>query len=159
MAAIIVLTDAQHQLTPADVDVVEELLRDSTSWAYVDPLSTAILAPLVERRPELARRLDAWARDENFWIRRSAMLALLPALRRGEGDFDRFATYADEMLEEEEFFIRKAIGWILRETAKKRPELVFEWLLPRASRASGVTIREAVKYLPGRQRAEIQAAR
>ncbi len=62
------------------------------------------------------------------------------------------------MLEEHEFFIRKAIGWTLRETGKKRPELVFAWLLPRAHRASGVTVREAVKYLPEEQRAEILAA-
>ena len=37
------------------------------------------------------------------------------------------------MLEEKEFFIRKAIGWVLRETAKKRPTLVYEWLLPRGA--------------------------
>lgn len=59
------------------------------------------------------------------------------------------------MLEEKEFFIRKAIGWILREVSKKRPELVVEWLAPRAARASGVTLREAVKYLSEEQRAAL----
>jgi hypothetical protein len=68
-------------------------------------------------------------------------------LRRGAGDFVRFSRYADQMLEEREFFIRKAIGWILRETAKKRPALVADWLAPRLHRASGVTVREAVKPL------------
>ena len=63
------------------------------------------------------------------------------------------------MLDEREFFIRKAIGWVLRETSKQRPELVYEWLLPRAHRASGVTIREAVKYLSEDQRAGILARR
>ena len=61
---------------------------------------------------------------------------LLVALRQGGGDFERFGRYADAMLEEREFFIRKAIGWVLRDTGRKRPELVFEWLLPRA--AAGV---------------------
>src|SRR2546421_683608 len=60
--------------------------------------------------------------------------------------------YADRRLEEREFFIRKAIGWVLREVSKKRPDLVFEWLEPRAARASGVTTREAVKYLSPSQR-------
>ena len=87
------------------------------------------------------------------------MLALLLPLRRGEGDFDRFSRYADAMLDEKEFFIRKAIGWILRETAKKRPAMVYEWLLPRAARAPGVTVREAVKPLSDQQRASILAAR
>jgi len=57
------------------------------------------------------------------------------------------------MLEEKEFFIRKAIGWVLRDTGRKRPDLVYAWLLPRAGRASGVTLTEAVKPLsPGTAR-------
>ena len=62
------------------------------------------------------------------------------------------------MLEEREFFIRKAIGWVLREVSKKRPELVVEWLGPRTGRASGVTFREAVKYLPPDDRERLAAA-
>jgi 3-methyladenine DNA glycosylase AlkD len=62
------------------------------------------------------------------------------------------------LLEEREFFIRKAIGWVLREMSKKRPYLVASRLLPRAHRASGITLREAVKYLLPEQRAEILAA-
>ncbi len=63
------------------------------------------------------------------------------------------------MLEEKEFFIRKAIGWVLRDTARKRPDMVCEWLLPRAARASGVTLREAVKPLTDQQRGAVLAAR
>ena len=76
---------------------------------------------LVERFPELGSALDRWAKDADFWVRRSAILALLDPLRRGEGDFDRFSRYADAMLCEKEFFIRKAIGWTLREVSKRRP--------------------------------------
>jgi 3-methyladenine DNA glycosylase AlkD len=85
------------------------------------------------------------------------MLALLVPLRNGVGDFDRFGRYADAMLDEREFFIRKAIGWVLREASKRRPELVYGWMLPRAAGASGVTIREAVKYLAPEQRAAVLA--
>ena len=62
------------------------------------------------------------------------------------------------MLDEREFFIRKAIGWVLRETAKKQPDLVADWLAPRVHRVSGVTIREAVKWLPTAQRDELLTA-
>jgi 3-methyladenine DNA glycosylase AlkD len=102
--------------------------------------------------------LDRWAADEDFWINRSALLALLIPLRSGGGDFERFGRYADAMLDESEFFIRKAIGWVLRDTAKKRPDLVFEWLLPRAARASGLTVREAAKRLSAPQREAVLAA-
>ena len=60
---------------------------------------------------------------------------------------DRFLARAEPMLDEREFFIRKAIGWVLREAGKRRPEEVAAWLGPRTHRASGVTMREAVKYL------------
>jgi len=60
--------------------------------------------------------------------------------------------YADSMLGETEFFVRKAIGWVLRETGKGRPEMVAGWLGPRMVRVSGVTFREAVKYLSTDQR-------
>ena len=56
------------------------------------------------------------------------------------------------MLDEREFFVAKAIGWVLRDMARQRPDLVYEWLLPRAGRASRVTLREAVKPLSPEQR-------
>jgi 3-methyladenine DNA glycosylase AlkD len=102
--------------------------------------------------------LDRWSKDDNFWLRRSALLALLSPLRRGEGDFNRFCRYADAMLEEKEFFIRKAIGWVLRETAKKTPRRVVDWLLPRAARAAGLTVREASKHLPAADKKRILQA-
>ncbi len=158
-AAVLLLTDRRALLQPADAELVERLLRTSGTWALVDGLAADVMGSLVERFPELTTTLDRWATDENFWIRRSAMLALLVPLRRGDAkNFGRFAGYADAMLGEREFFIRKAIGWVLRETAKKHPDLVADWLAPRIDRASGVTVREAVKWLPAPRREELLTA-
>jgi len=158
LAAAILLSLHTDRLSAGDLTYVERLLRESRTWALVDTLATSVVAPIVERHPQAAATLDRWASDDDFWIRRSALLAELPALRRGDGDFDRFARHAQAMLTEREFFIRKAIGWVLRDTARRRPELVFDWLLPRAAEASGVTIREAVKPLDADQRAAILSA-
>jgi 3-methyladenine DNA glycosylase AlkD len=158
MMVVLLLEAFELLLQPADIRLLERLIRQSKTWAFVDELAIAITGPLVERDPELRRVLDKWATDDDFWLRRSAMLALLRPLRRGRGDFLRFARYADGMLEEREFFIRKSIGWVLRETGKPQPDMVYSWLLPRAARASGVTVREAVKYLSPAQRAEVLAA-
>ncbi|MGH2787719.1 MAG: DNA alkylation repair protein [Actinomycetota bacterium] len=146
-AAVECLAARSDLVEPRDVRIVERMIRESKTWALVDGLATTAVGNLV-RRPEVNKVLDRWVEDDDFWLRRSALLALLKPLRAGAGDFDRFARYADSMLEEKEFFIRKAVGWVLRETSKKQPQLVFDWLLPRAGRASGVTVREAVKYLP-----------
>ena len=153
------LTDRRALLQAADAQLIEKMLRTAGTWALVDGLAADVMGSLVERFGELTATLDRWAVDDNFWIRRSAMLSLLVPLRRGDPrHFDRFAGYADAMLGEREFFIRKAIGWVLRETAKRQPDLVADWLTPRAHLASGVTVREAVKWLPAAQRDALLAA-
>ena len=159
MAAQMLLIQNPALLGPADVPLIERMLREARTWALVDSLAADLMGSLVERCPELTSVLDRWAADGDFWIRRSALLALLGPLRRGGGDFDRFSGYADQMLAEKEFFIRKAIGWILRETAKKRPALVAGWLAPRIHQVSGVTLREALKPLPPATRDSLLAAR
>ncbi len=157
-SAVEVLCFRGKLLQPEDAGEIERLIREAKTWALVDPLAVNVTGGLAERFPELGEVLDRWAGDEDFWVRRSAMLALLMPLRRGEGDLQRFARYADLMLEESEFFIRKAIGWVLREISKQRPDWVASWLESRTSRASGVTMREAVKYLPEARREQLMAA-
>ncbi len=93
-------------------------------------------------------RIDAWASDGDFWVRRSALLALLPGIRAAQPDLARFTRYAEPLLAEKEFFIRKAIGWVLREISRRDPEWVAEWTRGHASEMSGVTFREAVRRLP-----------
>jgi 3-methyladenine DNA glycosylase AlkD len=159
MACVELLDLYCDRLGPPDIALLERFLRESRTWALVDGLAASVVGRLVERYPELTAVLDRWAADSDFWLRRSALLALLTPLRQGRGDFDRFGRYADAMLDEHEFFVRKAIGWVLRDTGRKRPDLVYEWLLQRAARASAVTIREAVKPLSAAQRAAIVAAR
>ena len=158
VAGVVALQRSTHLLVARDLALVETLIRRSKSWVYVDPLSIYMAGTLVERFPELGSALDRWAQDADFWVRRSAILALLDPLRRGEGDFDRFSRYADAMLCEKEFFIRKAIGWTLREVSKKRPCLVYSWVARRTHRIAGVAMREAVKYLPEDQRDDLMAA-
>ena len=157
MAAVFLLELRVDLLEPDDLALIERLVRDSQGWVYVDGLAGNAASTLLVRFPEAASRLDAWAADDNFWLRRSALLALGGLLKAG-APLDRFARYADAMLEEKEFFIRKAIGWVLREVGKQRPDEVYAWLAPRTGRASGVTMREAVKYLQPEQRDELMLA-
>jgi 3-methyladenine DNA glycosylase AlkD len=158
MAAVNLLEDHFDEMRPADLRLIEQMIRGSFTWAYVDNLAASVAGPLVERHPELSAELDRWSGDESFWVRRAAMLALMGGLRRGGGDWKRFTRYADAMLDEKEFFIRKAIGWVLRETSKKRPELVRRYVSARLDRMPGVTFREAVKRLPEVDRTKLTRA-
>jgi 3-methyladenine DNA glycosylase AlkD len=160
-AAVEILSLRVDVLTLDDLDLVERLVRDSYTWALVDGLAGEITARIVAREdpdPHVTAILDRWAADEDFWVRRAALLAHLVELKNGVG-FERFERYADAMLDEREFFIRKAIGWVLREEGHRRPDVVAAWLTPRAHRASGVTLTEALRYLRPDQVAAIKANR
>jgi 3-methyladenine DNA glycosylase AlkD len=145
VAAAILLGLHVKQLGADDLDMLERFIRDSKTWALVDVLSGDVIGAM-NLKHALGRQLDQWARDDDFWIRRSSLLAELKPLKSGAA-FEPFAKRADRMLEEKQFFIRKAIGWVLREMSKKRPDEVYEWVATRTHRISGVTIREVVKYL------------
>ena len=158
--AVALLERRTKDLVTADLDLVEDLLRRSHTWALVDWLCTKVAAPLVEADPgAAAATLERWSRDEDFWIRRSSLLAQLPALRAGGGDFELFASFAARMVEEKEFFIRKAIGWVLRDVSRKRPDLAFGFLSDHMHEVSGLTLREGSKYLPEKKREGLNRAR
>jgi 3-methyladenine DNA glycosylase AlkD len=143
-----------------DLALVEGLLRRSNTWALVDWLCTKVASPIVDRDPDEASAvLERWSRDGDFWVRRASMLAQLPALRAGRGDFELFAACAGRMVGEKEFFIRKAIGWVLRDVSKKRPELAYAFLANHIHEVSGLTLREGAKYLSEAQREELQKSR
>lgn len=146
-AAIDLLERRRALLSTKDVPWLVSLVRASPGWAHVDWLAAKVIGPLVQDTPRMKRWLEAWARDEDLWVRRTALLAQLVALRGGAGDFALFESIAAPMLPEREFFIRKAIGWVLRETAKKRPALVRAFLARHGEAMSGLTRREAEKGL------------
>jgi 3-methyladenine DNA glycosylase AlkD len=156
MAAALILDLHAGDLRAPDLPVVERLIRESRTWALVDVLSGDVVGEMALRL-RIRRTLDRWSRDGDFWVRRSSLLAELKPLKSG-ASFEPFARRADVMLEETEFFIRKAIGWVLRETSKRRPDEVYDWIAPRTDRASGVTMREAVKYLDADRAAALMRA-
>ena len=158
--AVALLERRTADLMIDDLGLVEDLLRRSHTWALVDWLCTKVTAPLVERDPSASRAiLLAWSGDEDFWLRRASMLAQLPALRAGGGDFELFAAFAARMVGEREFFIRKAIGWVLRDVSKKRPDLSYAFLSKHIQEVSGLTLREGSKYLSLEQREDLRDRR
>ncbi|MCP4675055.1 MAG: DNA alkylation repair protein [Deltaproteobacteria bacterium] len=153
---IVLLQSYADKLEADDIAMVENLIRKSNTWDHVDGLSAWIAGSLVTRYKSARRVLTRWSKDDNFWIRRASMLAQLAELREGKGDFNLFAKFASSMIEEKEFFIRKAIGWVLREVSKKRPELSYNFLLEHIDRVSGLTLREGSRKLPEKQQTTLK---
>jgi 3-methyladenine DNA glycosylase AlkD len=147
-AAIGILEQKLAALRPADVAWLIGFVDRSDTWAHVDWLAVKVIGALTARYPTLARQVDRWAKHENFWVRRAALLSFHDTLRAGAGDFEHFARLAAGLVNEREFFIRKSIGWVLRSVALRRPDLVVAFVDEHAGALSGVTFREATRRLP-----------
>lgn len=159
MAAVEVLRLAVRQLGASDLGVIETLIRESRTWALVDPLAANVAGAVALRDPASWSRIDGWMTDDDFWVRRSALLALLPRIRAGQPDLERFDRYAGSMLAEKEFFIRKAAGWVLREISRHDPGWAADWTARHAREMSGVTFREAIRRLPAADAARLRLLR
>ncbi|MBC8453185.1 MAG: DNA alkylation repair protein [Chloroflexi bacterium] len=145
-------------LETEDLYVLVDIVRKCKTWALVDPLSRPGEELVDKGMPGVGPILDASSVDENFWVRRYSILVLMKGLVRDDEYWDRFVGYADSMIEEKEFFIRKVIGWTLREVSKVRPDPVAAYVRRHMKVISGVTFREAVKYLPELEQSELRAA-
>jgi 3-methyladenine DNA glycosylase AlkD len=148
-----------ERLDIRDANWLVELVRRAPTWAHVDWLAIKVLGPLVARDPSLVKRLERWSRDENFWVRRTALLALHDPLAAGTGDFECFERLAVPLLSEREFFIRKAIGWLLRATAKRTPERTIGFVERYGGRMAGLTFHEATRNLTKTEQTRLRALR
>jgi len=156
--AVAVLELKHLQLSAADLPDLIALVRGAKPWALVDWFATRVMGPLTAGG-KLRKHIDAWAKDDDFWVRRTALLCHHDALLRGEGDFAHFARLAVPMLGDKEFFIRKAIGWVLRSTAKRTPQRTIAFVEQHARELSALSFREAVRNLPAAQQKRLTAFR
>ncbi len=147
-AAIVVLDRKRKVLAADDLPWLVDLVRIAQGWAHVDYLSTKVIGHLVGDPPGDADTIRAWAFDEDLWVRRTALLCQHDQLAHGGGDFDLWTEIAVPMLAEKVFWIRKALGWVLRAVSKERPELTANFLRAHGEQCSGLTYREASKYVP-----------
>lgn len=89
--------------------------------------------------------MDTALHHPSLWVRRIAMLHQLGW--KQHTDTQRLLAYALALGHEDEFFIRKAIGWALRDLARTQPETVRQFVQANAIRLSALTVREASKHL------------
>lgn len=123
----------------------EHVIDTGLWWDYVDSVAPRMWE-LLKAHPDVIKpKLIAYAKDKNFWRRRTAIIAQLPA--KGATDVDLLSLAILPNLNDREFFIRKAIGWALRQYAKTNPDWVRAFLETHAEQLSPLSLREASKYL------------
>lgn len=128
----------------AALPMYEEMIVTSAWWDVVDDLATHRLSELVGLRPAAMKRtMKAWSHGRNLWKRRSAILCQIPLKTRTDLDF--LYAVIEPSLGSKEFFLRKAIGWALRQYAWTDPEEVVRYVDANRARLSPLSIREALK--------------
>lgn len=127
------------------LDDLRWLITTKSWWDTIDSLAAWSVGPLVRANPELVETMDRWIDDENFWLARTAILHQLSY--KADTDEQRLFAYALHRADDREFFIRKAIGWALRQYARQEPEQVEAFVETNRDRFSGLTVREALKHL------------
>ena len=193
--ALSVLEINSSKLDISDIPLIEKFMRESKGWAFLDSLIIPLMPSILEKDKEAYQYLKKWIGDDDFWVRRSALLAQLLLFRKGKGDkiprsfvrgipsdkldsrsptrhkspdsiarnkklffnmaesqFDE--SWIDEVYKDKhmrsraKFFIRKAIGWTLREMSVKDPESVAEFLKKNKNKMSGLSFKEGSRKLP-----------
>ena len=128
------------------IPLLRHLIVTGAWWDYVDDLATHCVGPILAAHPDEASRMRAWAADDDLWLRRTAILAQL----HFGADTDRrlLIDCIEPNLADREFFIRKAIGWALRQFARTDPDWVAAVVTAWGDRLSPLSRREALKHLP-----------
>jgi 3-methyladenine DNA glycosylase AlkD len=127
------------------IDTGRELVTTKSWWDTVDALAAHLVGPLVAAHPSLVATMDAWAVHDNTWLARTAILHQLTYKQRTDGE--RLFRYCLGQAGHPDFFIRKAIGWALREYAKTAPEAVRGFVRTHEGQLSPLSVREARKHL------------
>ena len=121
------------------------LIQTKSWWDSVDSLATHVYGSLCRHSAPMQARMQAYALHQNMWLRRVAILHQLNYAN--ETDRTRLSFILTANVGQSDFFIRKAMGWALRQLARTDPDWVREWLDTHATTVSGLTRREALKHL------------
>ncbi|MBZ0266314.1 DNA alkylation repair protein [bacterium] len=122
------------------------MIQEGAWWDFVDEIASNLIGALLKQYPqEMKSQLNAWIDHEDIWLRRTAILAQLKFKQKT--DEKLLFKFCREHLDEESFWIRKAIGWALREHSKTNPQAVSRFIDQYKLNMSNLTLREASKYI------------
>lgn len=142
-AALQLLEKQLKKLDPAAIDLLEELVITHSWWDTVDTLASRLIGSHFTKYPDLIPiYTERWIESDNMWLQRSALLFQLSYKSRTDSAllFD----YIRRTAHSQEFFLRKAIGWTLREYSKTDESAVRQFVAETV--LSPLSVREALKH-------------
>ena len=131
---------------PDAMPLYEEIIVTGAWWDYVDAVASQRVGPILRGHPKPMRKMMlAWSKSPDMWKRRTSIICQLGFKK----DTDLGLLYAciEPSLDSKEFFLRKAIGWALRQYAWTDPAEVKRYVKRKEAKLSGLSKREALKNL------------
>lgn len=121
------------------------MLKSADNWDTVDAIASHLVGELVLHNRKHEALLKKWSRSKNMWLRRTSLLAHLR--HKKQTNIHLLEETIRLLMGENEFFIQKAIGWVLRQYAYTNPKWVKQFVRKHAPRMSHLAKREALKHL------------
>ncbi|HEU4895688.1 MAG TPA: DNA alkylation repair protein [Acidimicrobiia bacterium] len=133
-------------IVPDSLPLYRRFIVEGAWWDFVDETATHMIRELVIEYPaEIWEVVEGWSVDEDMWLRRTAIICQVGA--KGRTDHERLFRFCAARAHEREFFIRKAIGWALRDYARTDPEAVARFVTEHREELSPLSVREASKHI------------
>jgi len=134
--------------TPATMPLYEEIIVTGAWWDYVDPIASRRVGPILKDYPApMKKMMRAWSKSDNLWKRRTSILCQLGF--KSDTDLELLYACIEPSIDADEFFLRKAIGWALRQYAWADPGEVKRYVRENQGKLSNLSKREALKNLRG----------
>lgn len=115
------------KLEPQDIDLFEYMVRNKSWWDTVDFIAVKLMGAYFVQYPETRKKyVDKWLASDHLWLQRSALLFQLNYKKNL--DTDLLVHTINSLLGSKEFFINKAIGWVLRQYSKTDPDWVINFV-------------------------------
>ena len=132
--------------TLSSVPLYRRMIVEGAWWDLVDETAIHLIGDVLHRqRVGMTPKIEAWIDDRDMWLRRTSILSQIG--HKDATDVDLLFDACERRMHETEFFIRKAIGWALRDYAKSDPDAVAGFVAAHRSGLSGLSYREATKHL------------
>jgi 3-methyladenine DNA glycosylase AlkD len=129
---------------PQIMPLYEEIIVVGAWWDYVDDVASHRVGPILRDYPApMRKKMLAWSKSENMWKRRTSIICQLGF--KQNTDLDLLYACIEPSLDSKQFFLRKAIGWALRQHAWTDPAEVKRYVRRNKDRLSPLSIREALK--------------
>ncbi len=156
--AIVICAQSLRRLRPEDVKkYFSHWLDECRTWDHVDELCITVVGVLCHNSQQLWKDIEPWKNSSVLWKRRASLISHLPGIRKKRPAIAELERSISALADDTDFFIRKAIGWVLREVGDKNIEDLHSLLLRVGSTISPLSLREALRKVDKKKQMAIKA--